>query len=303
MAKEHDQSTECVKDTANWPFRPALAAKQMVPPNATRSKLKSLKKKEKRLKRQVTRDINNLKQHHLKHVKFQVDPVLGNPSNGFIQRVREDISDQTNLAGGYTREEVEKLFYGVEKVTLSKIKGSNVLLESAVEAEQHKKTAVLTMLNMRNTNAKDKRLLAINRAKREFARVEGDTGSPEVQAAIMTVKIHLGMDHVKQFHKDKVHLQNVRELVQQRQSILRYLKKVRPEDYYYCLEKLGLTDDVITREFNMGRQYLQDYKVWGDKQLVKLSDKQKRKEQKFTELQKKVVSYNQLARANFDALN
>ena len=32
---------------------------------------------------------------------------------------------------------------------------------------------------------------------------------------------------------------------------------------------MGLTDDVIVREFNMGKQYMQDFKVWGDKVLVK----------------------------------
>lgn len=284
-------------------FRPSLAAAQIYPTNATRSKLKSLKRKEKRLKRQIVRDINNLKQHNLRNLKFQVDPVLGDLRNGFIKRVREEINDPTNLANGYRREEVEKLFYGAEKATVSKSKISNVLFDSAAEAEERKKNAVLTILNIKNSDAKTRRKLAINRAKQEFAKKEGDTGSPEVQAAVLTVKIHLGMDHLKQASKDKAHIQHVRELVQQRQSMLKYLKKTRPQDYFYCIEKLGLTDDVITREFNMDRQYLQDYKVWGDKQLIKLSDKQKRKEEKFAELQKKVINYNQMAKKNYELLN
>lgn len=288
--------------TEGFKFRPSLAATQIYPPNATNSKLKSLKRKEKRLKRQVVRDINNLKQHNLRNLKFQVDPVLGDVNNGFIKRMREEISEPTNLANGYKREEVEKLFYGVEKATLNRSKISNVLFDSAAEAEERKKSAVLTILNLKNSNAKDKRKLAIGRAKLEFARKEGDTGSPEVQAAVLTVRIHLGMDHLKQAFKDKVHIQHIRELVQQRQSMLKYLKKTRPEDYFYCIEKLGLTDDVITREFNMDRQYFQDYKVWGDKQLIKLSDKQKRKEEKFAELQKKVINYNQTAKKNYDLL-
>lgn len=284
-------------------FRPALAAKQIVPEDATKSKVKSLKRKEKRLKRQIVRDINNLKQHKLKNVEFKVDPVLGAEGNGFISRVKQELSDDTNLALGYNREEVEKLFYGAEKATLSKSKASNVLFGSAAEAEARKKSAVLTILNLRNSSSKDKKKLAIERAKTEFARKEGDTGSPEVQAAILTVKIHLGMDHMKRSFKDKEHIQHVRELVQQRQSILKYLKKQRPQDYYYCIEKLGLTDDVITREFNMDRQYLQDYKVWGDKQLVKLSDKEQRKEQAYSDLEKKVMTYNNLAKKNFETLN
>jgi small subunit ribosomal protein S15 len=52
----------------------------------------------------------------------------------------------------------------------------------------------------------------------------------------------------------------------------------------------------------MGRQYLQDYKVWGDKQLIKLSDKQKKKEAQVVELQKRVVGYNQLAKRNHEEI-
>lgn len=280
-------------------FSSGLAAKLSPPENATKSKIRSMKRREKRLKKQINRDVNNLKKLSLRNVEFQVDPVSGDTSSGFIQRMRQEINDQSNMALGYTREEVEKLFYGVEKATLSKSKVSNVLFDAAAEAEQRKRSAVSTILNLKNSNSKDKKRLAIDRAKKEFAKVEGDTGSPEVQAAILTVKIQLGMDHLKQSPKDKEHIQRVRENVQHRQLILKYLRKTRPEDYFHCIKKLGLTDDVITREFSMSRQYLQDYKVWGDKQLVKMSDKQERKKQKFVDLQKKVASYNEMARQNW----
>lgn len=293
---------ESVQPHIQHKIQPVLAAKQFIPDEATRSKIKSLKRREKRLKRQIVRDVNNLKKHSLENVQFLVDPVLGDPECSFLKRIRTELAEPTNLAYGYQKDEFEKLLYGAEKATLSKNLTNPVLYDSIIATERKKARALLTILNVRNTNAKERKSLAIKLAREEFQREEGDTGSPEVQAAILTVRIHLGMDHVKQNFKDKTHTQHVRQMVQQRQKILKYLKADNPEKYYYTIAKLGLTDDVITREFNMGRQYLQDYQVWGDKQLVKLSDKQMRKEQKFVELQKRVVSYNQLAKVNHEKI-
>lgn len=283
-------------------IQPILAAKQFIPDQATRSKVKSLRRREARLKRQIVRDVNNVKKHSLENVKFQVDPVLGDENNAFIKRVRAELQEPTNLAYGYQRDEFEKLLYGAEKANIDRNSGSNILHDSISASEERKKRALLTILNIKNTNSQDRKKAAIQYAREEFQREEGDTGSPEVQAAVLSVRIHLGMDHVKQFFKDKEHIQHVRHMVQQRQKILKYLKKDNAEQYYYTIAKLGLTDDVITREFNMGRQYLQDYKVWGDKQLIKLSDKQKKKEAQVVELQKRVVGYNQLAKRNYEEI-
>lgn len=255
------------------------------------------------MKRQIVRDVNNLKKHSLKREEFKVDPVLGAQNNKFIARLYQEVQEPTNLAYGYKRDEFEKLLYGAQKAALESSIGGEVISEQIVQVEEKKKRALLTILNMKNSGVPDRKKLAIELARKEFQRFEGDTGSPEVQAAVLTTKIHFGFDHIKKAPKDKDHIQNVRELVQQRQSILKYLKADNPEKYFYTIAKLGLTDDVVTKEFNMDRRYFQDYKVWGDKQLVKLSDKQKRKEQQFVELQKKVTAYNQLARKNHALLN
>lgn len=284
-------------------IQPYLAAKQFVPENASKSKVRALRRRENRLKRQIVRDVNNLKKHSLKREEFKVDPVLGATNNKFISRMFQEVQEHTNLAHGYKRDEFEKLLYGAQKAILDSSIGGEVITEQIVNSEEKKKRALLTILNMRNSSVPDRKKLAIEFARKEFQRFEGDTGSPEVQAAILTTKIHYGFEHIKKAPKDKEHIQSVRELVQQRQSILKYLKSDDPEKYFYTIAKLGLTDDVVTKEFNMDRQYFQDYKVWGDKQLVKLSDKQKKKEQQFVELQKKVTEYNQLARKNHALLN
>lgn len=254
------------------------------------------------MKRQIIRDVNNFKKHNLANVEFSVDPVLGDANCGFIKRLQQELAEPSNLSHGYKRDEVEKLLYGAQKASLDQNIAGDIISEKIVQTEEKKKSAILTILNMRNANTQDRRKLAIDFARREFQREEGDTGSPEVQAAVLTAKIHSGWNHVRNQFKDKVHTDRIRQLVQQRQRILKYLKRDDSEKYYHTLSKLGLADDVITREFSMSKQYLQDYKVWGDKQLVKVSDKQKRKEAKIAELQKRVAEYNDLAKANYEKL-
>lgn len=282
---------------------PLLAAKQIPAPGALAKKLLGLRKKETRLKKMITRDVNNLKQHNLKQTKFSVDPVLGDLNAQFLQRMKDEIAEPSNLAYGYKREEFEKLLYGAQKAALDSSIGGQAVADQICEIEEKKRRALLTILNMKNTNAADKKKLAVEFARKEFQRFDGDTGSPEVQAAVMTVKIHFGFEHIRSSPKDKAHIQAVRELVQHRQRVLKYLKKDNPKQYFFTIAKLGLADDVVTSEFPMGRQYFQDYKVWGDKQLVKLSEKQQKKQQKYMDLQKKVNDYNKLAKQNHALLN
>lgn len=299
----HFFSTTSVNfNSAPIKVRPTLAAKQFIPDQASRSKIRSLKRKENRLKRQIIRDVNNSKKQDLKSIKFKVDPVLGDTNSSFITRMNQELQEQSNLAKGYQRDEVEKLLYGASKASLDSHGGSTILRESVNAAEDRKRRALLTILNIKNTSASDRKAIALRYAMREFQRHEGDTASPEVQAAVLTVKIHMDMNHVRQNAKDKAHIQYVRQLVQQRQRMLKYLKRDDPEKYYYAIAKLGLSDDVIMTEFNMSKQYLQDYKVWGEKQLVKLSEKQKRKQDKVVELQKKIMNYNQLAKKNYEVI-
>ncbi|KAG7194891.1 uncharacterized protein KQ657_003999 [Scheffersomyces spartinae] len=281
---------------------PKLAARQFPASNSTRSRLRALKRKEKKLKKQIIKDVNTLKQHQETNLSLSVDPVLGNEKCVFIQGMRQYLKDTTNLAQGFTREEVEKLLYGAEKASLEKIGTNNALYESTRALEEKKKRAVLTILHSRNTNKADKKTLAIKYAKENFQRFDGDTGSSEVQAAIMTAKIHLGMDHLKQAFKDKSHLARLNQLVQQRQLTLKYLKKDDPERYYHVISRLGLTDDVIMHEFSISYQYLQDYKVFGDKELVKLSEKQRKKKEALVALSKRVAEYNVLAKQNYEKI-
>ena len=74
----------------------------------------------------------------------------------------------------------------------------------------------------------------------EFARTPGDTGSPEVQVAILTERIKELTEHLKTHHKDHHSRRGMLKLVGQRRGLLAYLKNTDIERYRALIEKLGL---------------------------------------------------------------
>ena len=74
----------------------------------------------------------------------------------------------------------------------------------------------------------------------EYARCEGDTGSPEVQIAILTARIKEITEHMKANPKDFHSNRGLLKLVGQRRGLLDYLKKKDINRYRALIEKLGL---------------------------------------------------------------
>ena len=75
---------------------------------------------------------------------------------------------------------------------------------------------------------------------KEYARTEGDTGSPEVQIAILTVRIQELTEHLKTHQKDHHSRRGLLKMVGQRRGLLDYLKKTDLEGYRSLIEKLGI---------------------------------------------------------------
>ena len=75
---------------------------------------------------------------------------------------------------------------------------------------------------------------------KEHAREKGDTGSPEVQVAILTDRINTLTDHFKDHHKDNHSRRGLLQMVNKRRSLLDYLKKIDAERYTALIGKLGL---------------------------------------------------------------
>ena len=75
---------------------------------------------------------------------------------------------------------------------------------------------------------------------REFAQSEGDTGSPEVQVALLTEHIRNLTDHLRSHKKDFTSRRGLLMMVGTRSKLLRYLRKKDPSRYQAILERLGL---------------------------------------------------------------
>ena len=74
----------------------------------------------------------------------------------------------------------------------------------------------------------------------KFARAKGDTGSPEVQVALLTNRINSLSPHFEQHKKDNHSRRGLLKLVSTRRSLLDYLKRIDENRYKTLIEKLGL---------------------------------------------------------------
>ena len=87
--------------------------------------------------------------------------------------------------------------------------------------------------------------MSINRENKtkiidEYARSKNDTGSPEVQIAILSERIFNLTEHFQSHKKDNHSRTGLMRLINQRRSLLAYLKKSNKESYEKLIEKLGI---------------------------------------------------------------
>ena len=75
---------------------------------------------------------------------------------------------------------------------------------------------------------------------KEYATHEGDTGSPEVQVAILTSRIVYLTEHLKEHKKDHHSRRGLLKLVGQRRNMLDYLRRKDIERYRSLIDRLGL---------------------------------------------------------------
>ena len=74
----------------------------------------------------------------------------------------------------------------------------------------------------------------------EYATHEGDTGSPEVQVAVLTARINNLNEHIKQNPHDYHSNRGLLKIVGHRRNLLAYLQKTDIERYRALIKKLGL---------------------------------------------------------------
>ena len=74
----------------------------------------------------------------------------------------------------------------------------------------------------------------------DYQRMKGDTGSPEVQVALLTARINGLNDHFKDHVKDHHSRRGLLRMVSRRRKLLDYLKSTQPQKYQELVERLGL---------------------------------------------------------------
>ncbi|MBO0904617.1 30S ribosomal protein S15 [Jiella sonneratiae] len=75
---------------------------------------------------------------------------------------------------------------------------------------------------------------------KEYATKEGDTGSPEVQVALLTERINNLTEHFKGHKKDNHSRRGLLKMVSQRRRLLDYLRGCEESRYQTLIERLGL---------------------------------------------------------------
>lgn len=74
----------------------------------------------------------------------------------------------------------------------------------------------------------------------QYATHEGDTGSPEVQIAVLTSRINTLTEHLKQHKKDFHSRRGLQKMIGHRRNLLNYLQNNDIERYRAIVSKLGL---------------------------------------------------------------
>ena len=91
--------------------------------------------------------------------------------------------------------------------------------------------------------------MALDVAKKQeivskFGKNETDTGSTEVQIALISARITELTDHLKSFKKDHASRLGLLKLVGQRRRLMRYLKRTDRESYMKTIEALSIRDNI-----------------------------------------------------------
>ncbi|KAJ2846796.1 hypothetical protein IWW36_004177 [Coemansia brasiliensis] len=126
--------------------------------------------------------------------------------------------------------------------------GSGFLPSPAENGPEVQSDIVRRVVALENSNAKGVVHYNIRRAVETFGRSADDSGSPEVQAAVWTVRINQLEDHLRINRKDHQNRRAYTKLLHKRAKMLKYLKRESLERYYLCLKQLGLTKEMVEGE-------------------------------------------------------
>ena len=122
------------------------------------------------------------------------------------------------------------------------------LLIYAVEEHREKPQLVDQYLSLDVSSRKEILKQELQEIKKKFQRYPGDTGSSEVQVALLTSKIKMLSEHLTQHRKDYSSKRGVVAMINRRRKLLQYLRRHDYDRYITLIAKLGLKDSFAKQD-------------------------------------------------------
>ncbi len=131
---------------------------------------------------------------------------------------------------------------GIDEAVRGDDRGVPGSTSATTSSRPHQPKADLVERYLGLATPSEQKQMALQSVIREFARFPGDTGSSEVQVALLTNKISFLAEHLKMHRKDYSSKRGLMAMLNQRRQTLQYLRRSDFERYEFCLAKLGLKD-------------------------------------------------------------
>lgn len=97
-------------------------------------------------------------------------------------------------------------------------------------------------LSLETGSRSERTAATLQQVREQFQRFPGDTGSSEVQVALLTAKIASLAEHLAQHKKDHNSRRGLRAMLAKRRSLLQYLRRTEFDAYASLISRLGLKD-------------------------------------------------------------
>jgi len=114
--------------------------------------------------------------------------------------------------------------------------------EEEAMSQQQRPDLVERYMSLEMGSRKDRTRATLQEVAKQFARFPGDTGSSDVQVALLTSKIALLAEHVKAHPKDHSSRRGLRAMLHGRRQLLQYLRRTQFDRYAKVISRLGLKD-------------------------------------------------------------
>ncbi|KAI5474846.1 hypothetical protein MNV49_002350 [Pseudohyphozyma bogoriensis] len=178
------------------------------------------------------------------------------------KRAAEGLDEPEHYNFGLTEEEVKLLTKDLPEVNATRIFSEGPAdsvytslaeekYESAIEQEQAKMERLRRIVDLKNADSKGIEAENRRRIFKAFGRKEGDTGSPEVQAALMTAQIRSLHSHLLSQPRDIQNQRPLRVLAHKRATVLKYLRGLDVQRYEVCLANIGVEARAVEGEVNV----------------------------------------------------